>query len=106
MVTMWGVWNSVASYRLEENREEGDFLSTEENTALEACTALSYLFGFLPVVILDVVLPSRTKYSWVTHLSFLGTSAATIIVRGVLNPRFIAPSFVTRGGGWTGWSRT
>ena len=57
---MWGVWNGVASYRLEAQVDDKDeFRSTEESTALEACTAMSYLYGLLPVVIIDVVLPSR-----------------------------------------------
>lgn len=60
LVTMWGVWNSVASSLLEGSGnnylESG---SSEQSTALEACTAMSYLYGLLPVVMLDVVLPSR-----------------------------------------------
>ena len=137
---MWGIWNTVASYHLEYQIDHDTFRSTEENTALEACTAMSYLYGLLPVVLIDVVLPSRyglypfyksssplacsrfhsssyqlrvteeenvrieglwlifrgfrTKHSWLIHLSFFGTSAASIVVRGTLNPRFIAPSFV------------
>ena len=60
---MWGVWNGVASYRLEAQVDDKDeFRSTEESTALEACTAMSYLYGLLPVVIIDVVLPSRYIY--------------------------------------------
>ncbi|OEH76998.1 3 -cyclic nucleotide phosphodiesterase [Cyclospora cayetanensis] len=99
LVTMWGVWNSMASYLLESQAEHAnDFRSTEESTALEACTAMSYLYGLLPVVLIDVVLPSRTKYSWLIHVSFFGTSAASIVIRGSLNPRFIAPSFVRVSG--------
>ncbi|XP_026192228.1 uncharacterized protein LOC34621057 [Cyclospora cayetanensis] len=82
LVTMWGVWNSMASYLLESQAEHAnDFRSTEESTALEACTAMSYLYGLLPVVLIDVVLPSRTKYSWLIHVSFFGTSAASIDTR-------------------------
>lgn len=63
LVAMWGTWNSVASYRLEkQNDGHDDFGSTEESTALEACTAMSYLYGLLPVVLIDVVLPSRYVY--------------------------------------------
>lgn len=60
IVTMWGIWNAIASHRLEsafDGTEE--FRSTEESMALEACTAMSYVYGVLPLVILDVVFPSR-----------------------------------------------
>ncbi|KEP64788.1 UNVERIFIED_CONTAM: 3'5'-cyclic nucleotide phosphodiesterase domain-containing protein [Hammondia hammondi] len=110
VVTIWGIWNTTASYILEHSYVQDVIgsahpthpadapISLEKTSAwsasLEASSAVAYLYGLLLIVQLDVVYPSRTRRTWQVHLMFFGFSTASIIIRGALNPDFVPVPFV------------
>ncbi|CBZ52450.1 hypothetical protein NCLIV_022390 [Neospora caninum Liverpool] len=111
VVTIWGVWNTTASYILEHSYVQDVIgsagipgqptdvsVSLEKtsawSTSLEASSAVAYLYGLLLIVQLDVVYPSRTRRTWQVHLMFFGFSAGSIVIRGALNPDFVPVPFV------------
>ncbi|PFH34627.1 3'5'-cyclic nucleotide phosphodiesterase domain-containing protein [Besnoitia besnoiti] len=109
VVTMWGIWNTIASYILEHSYVQdvisssttathAGYVSLEKtsawSTSLEASSAVAYLYGLLLIVQLDVVYPSRSRRTWQVHVMFFGFSAASIIIRGALNPDFVPVPFV------------
>ncbi|KAF8822551.1 hypothetical protein IE077_003511, partial [Cardiosporidium cionae] len=62
--------------------------------SLEALVALTFVYGILPLVIVDVILPSRTKHSWWLHLAFILFYCTAIITKGILYSKYVPFAFV------------
>lgn len=78
VVTIWGLWNTIGSYHL-ENSYVKDVISAHSgylkldktsawSTSQEASSAVAYLYGLLLIVQLDVVYPSRCDDGTATTL--------------------------------------
>ncbi|CAA9990821.1 3',5'-cyclic nucleotide phosphodiesterase beta, putative [Plasmodium knowlesi strain H] len=92
MVGMWGLWNIVTSLTLNDNITSKVIPSL--SSAVETIYALTYIYGLLPLVIMDVFFPSRTKYNWFMHLLFIVLNSTSIILVAARNPGFLPSVFV------------
>ncbi|CRG97605.1 3',5'-cyclic nucleotide phosphodiesterase, putative [Plasmodium gallinaceum] len=92
MVGIWGLWNIASSATVND-----DFslkLIPALSSAIETVYALTYIYGVLPLVIMDVFFPSRTKYNWPIHLVFIFLNSASVIIVGIMNPEFVPGVYV------------
>ncbi|CAI7723381.1 3',5'-cyclic nucleotide phosphodiesterase, putative [Plasmodium vivax] len=92
MVGIWGLWNIATSLTLNDNLTSKVIPSL--SSAVETIYALTYIYGLLPLVIMDVFFPSRTKYNWFMHLLFIVLNSTSIILVGARNPEFVPSVFV------------
>ncbi|GAW83420.1 3',5'-cyclic nucleotide phosphodiesterase [Plasmodium gonderi] len=91
MVGMWGLWNIATSLTLNDNLTSK--VIPVLSLSVETMYALTYIYGLLPLVIMDVFFPSRTKYNWFIHLLFIVLNSTSIILVGARNPEFV-PSVI------------
>ncbi|SCP03328.1 3',5'-cyclic nucleotide phosphodiesterase, putative [Plasmodium malariae] len=92
MVSMWGLWNIGISLTLNENITSKAIPSL--SSAAETIYALTFFCGLLPLVIMDVLIPSRTKYNWFIHLIFIVLNSTSIILVCTANPAFMPAVYV------------
>ncbi|ETW54659.1 hypothetical protein PFUGPA_03264 [Plasmodium falciparum Palo Alto/Uganda] len=86
MVALWGLWNIAIGLTLEYNPNLSEMPTTTYE--LEMIYVLTYIYGFLPLVIIDIFFPSRTKYNWIIHLIFIFLNSSSIILVGSAKPDF------------------
>ncbi|CXJ15878.1 3',5'-cyclic nucleotide phosphodiesterase, putative [Plasmodium berghei] len=87
MVSIWGIWNIVTSLSLNNN-----FAIKETSyifSSVETVYSLTYIYCFLPLVIMDVFFTSRTKYNWFIHVIFLVLNSISIITLRTRNPNLM-----------------
>ncbi|SOV17448.1 3',5'-cyclic nucleotide phosphodiesterase, putative [Plasmodium gaboni] len=92
MVALWGLWNIAIGLTLEYNPNISEMPTTTYE--LEMIYVLTYIYGFLPLVIIDIFFPSRTKYNWIIHLIFIFLNSTSIILVGSAKPDFVPEIYV------------
>ncbi|SOV81160.1 3',5'-cyclic nucleotide phosphodiesterase, putative [Plasmodium sp. gorilla clade G3] len=92
MVSLWGLWNIAIGLTLEYNPNLSEMPTTSYE--LEMIYVLTYIYGFLPLVIIDIFFPSRTKYNWIIHLIFIFLNSTSIILIGSAKPDFVPEIYV------------
>ncbi|SCQ16856.1 3',5'-cyclic nucleotide phosphodiesterase, putative [Plasmodium ovale] len=92
MVGVWGLWNIATSLTLNDNLTSKTIPSLY--SAVETIYALTYIYGLLPLVIMDVFFPFRTKYNWFIHLIFIVLNSISIMIVGDRNPEFVPLVYV------------
>ncbi|SCN62894.1 3',5'-cyclic nucleotide phosphodiesterase, putative [Plasmodium chabaudi chabaudi] len=92
MVSIWGIWNIATSLSLNNNfaiKEASHIFSS-----VETVYSLTYIYGFLPLVIMDVFFTSRTKYNWFIHVLFLVLNSISIITLRSRSPNLMPFAYV------------
>ncbi|CDO66009.1 3',5'-cyclic nucleotide phosphodiesterase, putative [Plasmodium reichenowi] len=92
MVSLWGLWNIAIGLTLAYNPNLSEMPTTTYE--LEMIYVLTYIYGFLPLVIIDIFFPSRTKYNWIIHLIFIFLNSSSIILVGSAKPDFVPEIYV------------
>ncbi|CAD2104179.1 3',5'-cyclic nucleotide phosphodiesterase, putative [Plasmodium vinckei lentum] len=92
MVSIWGTWNIATSLSLNNNFavKEASYIFS----SVETVYSLTYIYGFLPLVIMDVFFTSRTKYNWFIHVVFLLLNSISIITLRSRNPNLMPFAYV------------
>ncbi|CAD2113334.1 3',5'-cyclic nucleotide phosphodiesterase, putative [Plasmodium vinckei] len=92
MVSIWGTWNIATSLSLNNNFavKEASYIFS----SVETVYSLTYIYGFLPLVIMDVFFTSRTKYNWFIHVIFLLLNSISIITLRSRNPNLMPFAYV------------
>lgn len=83
----WGIWQILGATSLGDEYQKSQILQVV--TSHDALLALSYIYGFLPIVILDAFLPSRTRFTLFIHLQFVILYSSSAIIAGILHSQFI-----------------
>ncbi|CAD2104285.1 3',5'-cyclic nucleotide phosphodiesterase, putative [Plasmodium vinckei brucechwatti] len=92
MVSIWGTWNIATSLSLNNNFavKEASYIFS----SVETVYSLTYIYGFLPLVIMDVFFTSRTKYNWFIHVIFILLNSISIITLRSRNPNLMPFAYV------------
>ncbi|KNG77714.1 cyclic nucleotide-specific phosphodiesterase [Plasmodium falciparum IGH-CR14] len=92
MVALWGLWNIAIGLTLEYNPNLSEMPTTTYE--LEMIYVLTYIYGFLPLVIIDIFFPSRVfrilAYTTLCIFLYIGSYTSELQIRYVFYNLLVA----------------